>query len=278
MLPENHKEEMEELEQSISTKDQEITARMEQAKSKCDLGCSEARASAGHKVSEEESRHDKWASEKKAALEKEIARQRQELDDLIKEDMAETSSKIHEINEKRDELQKAFQEECNKVIDQAFEDQATLKDERTKLTQMRDASEEATRAKALHDQAEQFDVDASELDAMSRRLTAALDALDARRRAMAADLPIQGLEVVDKEIRLDGIPYDHLNTAKQIELAVKIACLRSNEKDLPLVKVDGAEALGDESFDLFVKYLNKENAQAFIGKRTYGNLTTTVVE
>lgn len=277
VLPDGHDDEIEELEKSISAKEREITERVEQAKGKCEVGCNDAQTGVNDIQHEENSRHEQWASSKRAELEKKIAEQKADLEVLIAEDLQETNDKIAEAMESRDELQAEFRKERDSIVEQAFKEQSALESDRTKLTEMREAGKAAVKAKALHEQAEAFDDESKKLGKISQKLTFALNALDKKRREMANNLPIKGLAVVDKEIQLDGISYDHLNTAKQIKLAVQIACLRSKEQELPLVKVDGAEALGSKNFELFVKYLNEENAQSFIGKRTVGELTTTIV-
>lgn len=289
VLPDEHDKEIKALDKKISTSEKKLTERAEQAKSKCAVGCSEAKSGATEKANEETIKHEKWVSGKisefnewrnikQAELALLVDKKEAELDDLIEEDKAQADTEVKKARDARDELTEAFQEERDGIVEKARTEYADLNSKRTKLTEMREAAKGAIKAKTLHDQAEQFDDQAHKLRKMAAKLTFAVDKLDERRRAMAENLPIKGLEVDGKEIKLDGIPYDQLNTAKQIKLAVQIACLRSEDQELPLVKVDGAEALGKENFDLFVKYLNEENAQSFIGKRTKGELTTTVVE
>ncbi len=144
-----------------------------------------------------------------------------------------------------------------------------------KLFDLEAQAEHAARARALHAQAQQFDDEAARLETESQRLTAALEALDAFRRRMAKDLPIEGLSIEGREIRVDGIPFEQLNAAKRVELAVKVACLRAQGSRLKIVFVDGAESLDTEHFDLLCRELEKAGTQAFVARVTDEPLTVT---
>jgi hypothetical protein len=133
---------------------------------------------------------------------------------------------------------------------------------------MRKEHEESIRTRTLHEEAHQFEVEAEHLQELSERLTAGLQALDAYRRSLADDLPIPGLEVDGEIIKVDGIPFDQLNTAQRIDIAVKIACLRAKDKSLPVLWVDGAEALDSENFGHLVEAVKSQGVQAFIGRVT----------
>lgn len=143
-----------------------------------------------------------------------------------------------------------------------------LASERERLAALRAQSDASAKAKALHEQAAQFDLEAKRLELESTHLTKALDALDRFRRRMAEHLPIAGLEIEDKVIRVNGVPFEQLNTAQRVGIAVKVATLRAKAQRLPVVFVDGAEALDSEHFDALVAALKAENVQAFLGRVT----------
>ncbi len=145
---------------------------------------------------------------------------------------------------------------------------AKLNVTRERLAALRAQAEASAKAKALHEQAAQFDLEAQRLALESTRLTKAVDALDRYRRQMAENLPISGLEIEDKTIRVNGIPFEQLNTAQRVAIAVKVATLRAKVQRLPVVFVDGAEALDSEHFDALVAALKAENVQAFLGRVT----------
>lgn len=90
----------------------------------------------------------------------------------------------------------------------------------------------------------------------ARALSAAIDRLDALKTELLGSLPIDDLEVVDGEIFHGGVPFDRLNHATQVRLAMEIASARAG--DLGLVCVDGLEALDPEAFQAFREWAEDE--------------------
>jgi len=120
-----------------------------------------------------------------------------------------------------------------------------------------------TRTKAL---AEGFRKDAEDLTATAGALTAAINAVDAFKARLLADLPIPGLEIQGRNILVDGVPFDQLNTAQKIKIAVTVATLRAKEQAMPVLFVDGAEALDAEQFQTLMAELEAAGVQAFVAK------------
>jgi hypothetical protein len=142
----------------------------------------------------------------------------------------------------------------------------TLGAKREQLAALREQASRAEKDRALTEQAEEFDRQRDRMKAEADRLTQALAALDAYRRRMAEDLPIPGLSIEGKEIRVDGVPYEQLNMQARIDIAVKVAMLRAKGQKLPVIFVDGAEALDTPHFDALVARLAAENVQAFVAR------------
>jgi len=72
------------------------------------------------------------------------------------------------------------------------------------------------------------------------------------------------------EIFLEGIPSDRVNSARQIELAVEVARIRS--KELNLVLCDGLEKLDEKHRKAFEKTILENGLQAIITQVTDGDL------
>jgi DNA repair exonuclease SbcCD ATPase subunit len=149
-----------------------------------------------------------------------------------------------------------------KAIDESAADIDRIREE---VGVLRERGEQLEKYKTLKTQARIFESDADDLKELSQRLSRALDVIDEYKAQMCSELPIEGLEINGKEVLVNGIPWDQLNTAQQIEIAVKIAVLRSRDQKLKIVMVDGAEALDDESFGYLREHLEKEGVQAFVG-------------
>jgi len=89
-----------------------------------------------------------------------------------------------------------------------------------------------------------------------------LGSLDDLKIEMLKNLPFADLEIVDQDIHIGGIPFDTINEAEKIRFVLKVAGLR--ETELPLVCVDGLEALDEETFKLFEDEAGKTNMQFFV--------------
>lgn len=98
----------------------------------------------------------------------------------------------------------------------------------------------------------------------AERQTASLDAIDAYKIQLLASLPIPGLEVVDGELFRDSVPFDRLNTAQQVDIAVEIAKLRAGE--LGVICVDGVELLDSAAFDAFRERAIESGLQLFVSR------------
>ncbi len=119
----------------------------------------------------------------------------------------------------------------------------------------------AKREQAL-ETVKQMEEELADLKQDADRQTKALDEIDAYKVALLASLPIPGLEVIDGELFRAGVPFDRLNTAQQVEIAVEIAKLRAGE--LAICCVDGLELLSTETFDAFRERAIKSGLQLFV--------------
>lgn len=96
----------------------------------------------------------------------------------------------------------------------------------------------------------------------SESLSSQLESLEEIKRHLLSGLPIDGLEVVDGQIFRNGVVFDRLNTAQQIDIAVEIAKLRAGE--LGVICVDGLERFDKETFEEFKKKAEECNLQLFV--------------
>lgn len=99
----------------------------------------------------------------------------------------------------------------------------------------------------------------------------ALVNINSYKEQLLASLPISGLEVKDGEIYRDSVPFDRLNTAQQVEIAVKIAELRAG--DLKLVCLDGCELLDSAKLEALEAQTQAAGLQVFITKVNDGDFS-----
>lgn len=110
----------------------------------------------------------------------------------------------------------------------------------------------------------QLEEELAELESDAARQTQALTDIDAYKEKLLSDLPIPGIEIKSGEIYRDGILFDRLNTAQQVDIAVEIAKLRAGT--LGVCCVDGLELLDPEAFEEFRRRAEESNLQLFVSR------------
>lgn len=240
-------------------------AAIAKAKHERDLAVAEVRSDFKSQAGKLRREHEQRAAEIRAEAERRIA-----------EDLAATNAAVEAIREGGEVQLSEAEAACERAIEAANREYAEadaelkklaaeLAERREKLVELRAQRDAAAKAAGLIEQAERFEAESDRLRRESERLTAALDRLDARRRQLADELPIPGLEIQDREVRVNGIPWGQLNSGQRVELAVHMSVLRA-QGDLPVVFVDGAEQLDREHFDALVQELLRRDIQAFIAR------------
>lgn len=84
-----------------------------------------------------------------------------------------------------------------------------------------------------------------DLAGQSMRFDRALAALEELRKHKMEHLPIEGAEMRDGELFINGIAFDGLNDAQKIMVSIQVAASRA--KELPFMVIDGLERLGEEN-------------------------------
>ena len=142
-----------------------------------------------------------------------------------------------------------------------------------KITELTSALAEAeTKAKRqnidnqTHSTIARVEQEAEKHESDSAALTMKLDDLNALRMRILSNLPIPGVTVENGQVMKDGVVYDRLNTAAQIDIAVAIAKIRA--KELGIVCVDGLECLDEENFAAFEAAMQASGLQCFITRVT----------
>lgn len=115
----------------------------------------------------------------------------------------------------------------------------------------------------------QLEEELKQLQEDAARQTKALDEIDAYKLALLAELPIPGLEVIDGELYRDGVQFDRLNTAQQVDIAVEVAKLRAGP--LKIACVDGIELLDSDAFEAFRERAIESGLQLFVSRVSDGD-------
>lgn len=219
--------------------------------------------------------HEQQAATLRAEVERAIAAEHAAVEKGIEERKDEDEKKLRGLDAKEATARRVA-EETRRLADEALAAlRNTLGARREQLAAMREQSKTAAAAKALDAQAVKFEKDADRLAAESERLSASLEILDAFRRRMAENLPIAGLSIEGKVIRVNGVPFDQLNMQARIDIAVQVAVLRSKGSRLPVIFIDGAEALDAAHFEALAARLKTENIQCFVARVDDSEFTVT---
>lgn len=222
--------------------------------------------------------------------ENELAGKIAEIDDAEKAELARIRDKLDgidkDIQDKIQEIKAKAQENIDALRDQLanterlaaaqreksirrFQDQREpLTAQLSTLRSNRDLA--ARRAQTL----ETIGVLKTEREALAEESsihTEALEAIIKYKQSLLDDLPISGLEVIGDEIFRNGVAFDRLNTAQQVEIAVEIAKLRSGK--LGVVCVDGLELLDSESFNEFHGRAMESGLQLFVTRVADGEFS-----
>lgn len=113
------------------------------------------------------------------------------------------------------------------------------------------------------------DADKAEVD--SRALTEALERIDALKASLLEKLPIKGLEIRDGAVFVDGLPFERVNSARQIEIAFQVAKLRAGK--VGLIVADGLERFDEETYRTFEAAAASAGLQFVVGRVGSGELS-----
>jgi len=144
------------------------------------------------------------------------------------------------------------------------------------LSVIQAAENQRARHEATRETVAQMRAEGDTLRADADRQTAALEGLDAYKLELLSNLPIPGLEVVEGGLFRGGIPFDRLNTAQQVEIAVEIAKLRAGK--LAIACVDGIEALDGEHYETFKEMAVSSGLQLFVTRVSDGDFAINAAD
>jgi len=145
------------------------------------------------------------------------------------------------------------------------------------IARQREQRDRITELRKTRELAERFEGEVASLDGKAEAYSAGIEALRGLRDRLLAALPFNGLEVKGKTITLNGVDFEQVNTAARIRFAVQVAALRAKTRALPVLFIDGAEALDEEQYHVLVDELKKTGTQVFISRVTSGDLSVRAI-
>jgi hypothetical protein len=174
---------------------------------------------------------------------------------------AENPSNQADIERSLAELQAQRYTQIGQVNESSQEDIKALRDA---LATLEEEKKRAIQARAVQDTVDQMRAEIDALSAESSKCSEDLKMIDQMKSDIFASIPITGLSVEDGVVMINGIPFDRVNTAKQIEVAMQVALMRGSK--LRAVCVDGIEALDSESMMNLMRWSDDNGVQVFVTK------------
>jgi DNA repair exonuclease SbcCD ATPase subunit len=162
-----------------------------------------------------------------------------------------------------------------RALDEIAQEQARLDELTQRVATARAQADRVVELRRTKELAEQFEAEAESLGGKSERLTVGLQSVAGLKARLLSSFPLAGLEIVGKEIRINGVPFERVNQAERITLAAQVAILRARRQRLKVVFVDGAEALDTKHRELLFRELEGAGVQVFVNRVTDDPLTIT---
>lgn len=232
-------------------------------------GILECRAAIGKECAEQQRASESEYSDVVRALE-------QERDSRIEEIRKDCETKISNVRAtSKDSLRILQQNKDASLAELQTEVDSKEQPLKDRLAEARAKLETHARATSARKHMETLRSDAGSLQNSSDDLSAAINQLDELKVALLERLPIKGLELLDGDIFLDGVPFDRVNEARKVQVAIEIAQLRCGR--LPLIVVDGLERLDSATFQAFIDEVKKRDIQLIATRVTEGELAVRAV-
>jgi len=145
-----------------------------------------------------------------------------------------------------------------------------------KITKAEALAKEYQRAEKTREIIASSEKDAARAETQAKALSHAIDELDILKTSLLEKLPIKGLEIREGMVFVDGIPFERVNLARQIDVAIKVAQLRAG--GIGLIVVDNAEHIDPEAFPAFEAAAAAAGLQFLVARVTTGDLSVRTVE
>lgn len=112
-----------------------------------------------------------------------------------------------------------------------------------------------------------------QLTGKSKAMGSQLTMLNEYKSELCSSLPIEGLEVKEGNLLLNGVSFETLNSAARLGLVVKLAEL--NAGDCGLVILDNTEMMDSDTYASFLAEADKTDITFIVARVTDGDLSLT---
>lgn len=209
---------------------------------------------------------ESFISDEEKQLEIEIAKLRESMRDRIEMKRSRLSTSMNDAEETKNKGIASADHKYHSDME-AIEELAPEIERLTgEIAEMREQEKNAVRIATIHDRANMMEQEAEELDKLSDTLTSSLKAIDDYKASMTSNLPVPGLDVTGNVVTINGVKWEHLNTAQKIIASVQIIAARARKHEFKFCVVDGVESLDSDSQKILIDTLLSNDIQAVLGK------------
>jgi energy-coupling factor transporter ATP-binding protein EcfA2 len=135
---------------------------------------------------------------------------------------------------------------------------------RDSISQARTVNERIDRAQRARQERERLTREATEFEAQSAALTAAIKKRDDDKTAAiaTAQMPIEGVGFGDGHVLMRGVPFDQASDAEQLRASIAIAAAMNPK--LRVIRVRDGSLLDDDAMVLLAEFANAHDLQIWI--------------
>jgi hypothetical protein len=196
---------------------------------------------------------------RRQALNDEIARLQAAYQADVDSYSVEALHASNEAQREADEAEDAARAELEPAIEQLT----------VKHTEARTKALANARDKGNATLADRLEKEAVELQAEADEYTNRIEAVEEVRNRLLTELPIKGLAIVGGKLMhttngVGFVPFDTLNEAMRVKLAIEVARLTAGE--IEVVCVDGLERLDAKTFAEFERQAEESGLQFFVSR------------
>jgi hypothetical protein len=182
-------------------------------------------------------------------------------DDLNKEETAALDDVRAKFARQRECIANIYNDEVDTISKE-------LQDANSQMTEMETKQSAYTKQTSARETAEKFKKDIYDEQVFADGCSNVIYLIADWKKEQASQYQIAGMsvEIKDKELLIDGLPFDKLNKAKQIKLAVSIGEIGLGKARIMII--DGIEALDSNSMELLEAEAVAKDIQLMLFKVT----------
>lgn len=194
----------------------------------------------------------------------------------IKDKLNELETKQQKLNDlkldKEQQVLQWYQSEINRINEEKENKLNLIKEKfelnvgpvKTEIIQLNEQLKLTSSFAKTKELINQFSNEIANLEKDTNKLTESITEINEIKKEILDNLPFDNLQVREGEIYKNEIPFDRLNEAEKVKIAVQIAQYKAGE--LGIICVDGIERLDTNTFENFKNQALEKDLQLIVTK------------